>query len=311
MAVSRQIAAGTASPRRRPLLPRHVDRPSPVPLLWAVWGVLAATAYGKSVRNALRLMIHPAAADVLHDSHGNAVTGAAAQALRVHLTFVGAWLEIICAAAAVALAAFTQLDRSELGLRGTARTRYVVGRGVGAGLAYVFILAAAGAVTNQLLAQVGVVARGYPGAGDAANNAALAGALLFSSAAAGVGEEILLFAVPIALARRSGWSPLAALTLVTALRWTIHAYYGWGSLFVLLWIPAGYLLYRAAGSIWPLIAAHALFDALLFSSDAWPSHTDIFTAAGLTLAVAGAAVVTISSSRYSLDRQARRRAAST
>ena len=160
-----------------------------------------------------------------------------------------------------------------------------------------------------MLAHIGVAARSYPGAADAAHDPALAVALLFSSLSAGIGEEVLLFAVPIALARRSGWSPPLALALVVVLRWTIHAYYGWGSLFVLLWIPACYALYRAAGSIWPLIAAHALYDALLFSSDAWLRHAALMTAATLTLTVAGAVVATIGCSRYLIDWRAERLAA--
>lgn len=127
-----------------------------------------------------------------------------------------------------------------MGLRRTARSPLVLGRGVG--LAYLFILSAASAMTANALASLHLVERVYPGAIEAAHSSELTRAFLFGSVAAGLGEEILLFAVPIALTRRSSWSPAAVLTLVIALRLAIHTYYGWGSLFVLLWIPAGYAL---------------------------------------------------------------------
>ncbi len=79
------------------------------------------------------------------------------------------------------------------------------------------------------------------------------------------------------------------LPLVIALRLVIHIYYGWGSLFVLLWIPARYALYRASGSIWPLIVAHAVYDGIQFSIDAWPTAKDVLGLVNLSTAVLGAA----------------------
>jgi hypothetical protein len=57
----------------------------------------------------------------------------------------------------------------------------------------------AASVTSVVLALLHVDAKSYPFAADAVHDSRLAGAFLFSSVAAGVGEEILLFAVPIVL----------------------------------------------------------------------------------------------------------------
>ena len=145
----------------------------------------------------------------------------------------------------------------------------------GAAAGYLFLMSASAAMTAQALAALHTAARVYPGAADAAHSPELARAFLFGSVGAGIGEELLLFAVPIALARRSGWSTSATVAVVTVLRLAIHTYYSWGSLFVLLWIPAGYALYRAAGSIWPLIVGHAVYDGIQFSVDSWPAAANV------------------------------------
>lgn len=85
---------------------------------------------------------------------------------------------------------------------------------------------------------------------------------------------------------------------MTVLRLSIHTYYGWGSLFVLLWIPAGYALYRAAGSIWPLIVAHAVYDGISFGIDSRPSAGNVLVIVNLTGSLLGAAVMFIGYNRY-------------
>ena len=207
-------------------------------------------------------------------------------------------MEISFAVAALVLVGYTQLERKEMGIRATARTPLVVGRGMGAGLVYLFILAAAAAMTSQALMSLHLAVRVYPGAVDAAHSPELARAFLFGSVAAGIGEEVLLFAVPIALARRAGWSTTATIAFVTVLRLSIHTYYGWGSLFVLLWIPAGYALYRAAGSIWPLIVAHAVYDGISFGIDSWPSAGNVLVVVNLAGSLVGAVVMFIGYNRY-------------
>jgi len=277
----------------------------PAAALWLVWLVLAGAVYAKPVRSAFTLLFDPAAGDTVFDQRGLAVTGPAADAARATLAFQAVWLQFGCAALAVLLAAGSQLSRAELGIRRPVRSRYVLGRGWGATAGYVFILGASAAMTGQVLTVLHLAGRTYPGAGDAAHSAVLTGAFLAGSVAAGVGEEILLFAVPIALARRAGWPVWVVVGFVTVLRWSIHAYYGWTSLFVVVWIPAGYLLYRAVGSIWPLVAGHGLFDLLQFGQNAWPRQAEAISYVSLTVAVTGAVLLYVGNGRYWRDRPRR------
>jgi hypothetical protein len=65
--------------------------------------------------------------------------------------------------------------------------------------------------------------------------------------------------------------------LIVALRFGIHLYYGIGyaAVIVVPWMIGAWLLYRAIGTIWPLIIGHALYDAALLTtmrtSQAWAS----------------------------------------
>ena len=267
-------------------------------MLWTVWVLLAAAAYGRPVWTSTRLLFHPV------QPAGRSVS----DNLRAQATVNGSTLHICLAVVAVVLVGYSQLEREGIGIRATARTPLVLGRGTGAALAYLFILSAAAAMTAQALSALHLAARVYPGAADAAHSPELARAFLFGSVAAGIGEEILLFAIPIALARRTGWSTPATIALVTVLRLAIHTYYGWGSLFVLLWIPAGFALYQAAGSIWPLIAAHAVYDGIAFSIDSWPAAANVLVVVNLAGALLGAVVMFIGYNRFWRDRQASRQA---
>ncbi len=74
-------------------------------------------------------------------------------------------------------------------------------------------------------------------------------------------------------------------------------YYGWTSLFVLVWIPAGYALYRAAGTIWPLVAGHALYDLLQVGQNTWPT-LEALSYLSTAIAMTGAAVVYLGNTRY-------------
>ena len=70
-----------------------------------------------------------------------------------------------------------------------------------------------------------------------------------------------------------------------------------------VWIPAAYLLYRAVGSIWPLVAGHALFDVLQFGQNTWPGQADAISSVSLAVAVTGALVLYMGNSRFWRDRR--------
>ncbi len=113
-----------------------------------------------------------------------------------------------------------------------------------------------------------LTARPYPG--SAVTGPDMLGRDLAESVGAALIEELLLFAIPLALlgmsTTRRGikWGGRA---LVIALRFGIHLYYGVGFAAVLAipWIIGAWLLYRAIGTIWPLIIGHTLYDAAVFT----------------------------------------------
>ncbi|WP_145012503.1 CPBP family intramembrane glutamic endopeptidase [Kocuria salsicia] len=92
-----------------------------------------------------------------------------------------------------------------------------------------------------------------------------------SSAAAGFREEVFLLALPVLLLRcaRRGWTEIVVVLAV--LRLSFHIYYGAAVIGMLPWAVAAVFLFRYTQSVWPLIAAHSLWDlgasALTFGGD--------------------------------------------
>lgn len=86
---------------------------------------------------------------------------------------------------------------------------------------------------------------------------------LVSAAAAAVTEEAALVAIPVMLLRAASVriGPLPVTILLLA-RISYHLYYGWGSLGVLVWGGLFLWIYLARGTLWPLLGAHFIFDAI-------------------------------------------------
>lgn len=91
--------------------------------------------------------------------------------------------------------------------------------------------------------------------------------------------------------------------MLTGPRLSIHLYYGASSVFVVLWIAAAYLLYRATGSIAPLMLGHIVYDLLATTVQRSPVlHTPaLVLLAGL--AVLGSALLAGSAARWSAIRR--------
>ncbi len=103
---------------------------------------------------------------------------------------------------------------------------------------------------------------------------------------AGVGEELLIVAVPVAVmtALRLRW-PVQLLVLVV-LRTPFHLYYGYTAvLLAAVWSVGYWLLYRRYRWIWPLVAAHTLYDCV--------THASVFGAGGLVLRLVGVVVLLV------------------
>lgn len=170
----------------------------------------------------------------------------------------------------------------DLGLRSTALTRR---RAPAAAVMYVGLLAGAIEVTITVLDWCGV-----HGSGVAAGIAG-PGALPVESlhaAIAGVIEEPVLLALPVALGRACRWPWPVTLTVMIALRVGFHIYLGWDCVFVLPWIVAAFVLYRWCSLLWPFVIGHGLFD-LLQTLQTYGNHATALTAQYLLIAAVGAA----------------------
>ncbi len=185
-------------------------------------------------------------------------------------------------ALAVLVAALTEivLPRPLGLLRGVGNRRFVGGT-LGATAGYIALLLLTGVFASTVAA-----GRAYPG--SAVTDPTLLGRDLVESGAAGLAEELLLFAIPLALlgiwkSPRARWLGLA---LIVALRLGIHLYYGIGyaAIRVVPWLIGAWLLYRAIGSIWPLIIGHTLYDAALLTTMR-TDHTWPYTALQIATAI--------------------------
>ena len=161
-----------------------------------------------------------------------------------------------------------QMRAAETGNRLRDGERRVVGGFIGTAAVYVGLCVVVWRVTDPLLHAAGVQQRSYPW--DRFDHQSVAVLwTLTSSVGAGVQEELLLLALPVALLRRRGWNWWPVFGVVFALRFAMHLYYGWGSLAAAPWVVGGFLLYRAAGTIWPLVIGHAMYDTLTNVDHFW------------------------------------------
>lgn len=262
---------------------------------WVIWGVFASV-YLPSVLANVRSLTRPAgSAYVLPPGVTAASQLAAAAAF--------AALQIAAAGGALTLLLgpawrFGSVGerRRLLGLCWSDGGRRIIGGTVGATFGYLAILAGAGFLAVLVLDGLGLTGR--PTVGGSIPSMVLSCGDYLMSIGAGVGEEVLLLAIPFALATRAGWKPWVVLALLTGLRLSIHLYYGAGSVFVVLWVPAGYLLYRATRSIGPLIIGHIVYDLLATTVQRSPAFHIPALLLLAALSVLGSAVLAGSAARY-------------
>jgi hypothetical protein len=258
-------------------------------------GVICLLIAGGEIVNAVDTL-HSATAGAGVDA-GVGSNGAAARRDAI----MGAVL-ISCRAVLAAVLTEAVLPRPLGLLRGVGNHRFV-GGAVGATIGYVALCF----VFSNVVAPAVVTGRRFPG--SAVADATLLPRDLVLSGSAGLIEELALFAIPLALLGMSKrrWVQWAGLVLVIALRFGIHVYYGYGfaAVMVVPWMIGAWLLYRAVGSIWPLIIGHAVNDAPLVvvmrTQQTW-----VYTALQVT-AAAGAVLLIATAARWAIRTRAAHR----
>lgn len=123
---------------------------------------------------------------------------------------------------------------------------------------------------------------------------------------AGFCEEVLITGMVVTALEQAGFGRRAWVIYLVAiaLRIPFHLYYGWASLAVICFTVVNIWVYRRWRLLWPIVLAHAVYDALEFAGSLQPAL------AGLGLLALGLAtfvmVIVIACIELS-DRSARRR----
>jgi len=211
-------------------------------------------AFALPVANAVIVLHEPATAGAPR-SLGNEVPSSALAGYLIVLV-----LALLVAVLGIRTARLSplDLDARKLGLRAAAP---IGRRRPAAVVMYVALLGITIGASVQILNWCGI-----HGTGASSGIAPGAGALpveVFHSAIAGVVEEPVLLALPMALGWRARWPWPVTLAVMIALRISFHVYYGWVSLFVVPWIAAAVVLYRWCPVLWPFVLGHGLFDVLV------------------------------------------------
>lgn len=278
------------------------------------WLILGGLMWVSLVASAVSLLLLPPLL-------ANKVGGGAEQLLtaaQVSRSAIGFGL----AAVGILLVArgFGGISFAALGMQWRDRRRLVVGGAAGVTVLYFAAMIAVFELAS-LWTGDGELTRVYPGSRTAGAQLLLTD---FTSTTFGgaLWEELTLLAIPIALftalAPIRSWSRAgriagraAAVAVLLVMRCAIHLFYGWPTAAaVALWATAAIALFQLSGTVWPLITAHALYDAAAFTYNRVPAADAAIDWLFLCVAAAGLALLcaTAALSRQRRD-SARRRAA--
>jgi hypothetical protein len=194
-------------------------------------------------------------------------------------------------------------------LLGRRLARWVPAGVLGASAAYVAIATVSSWAADRLVADWHLAHGAYPQLAPGTGGFVVTGV---SAAAAGFTEEVVLVALAAAVVgrafdarrRSSRWAMPVTIAVLIALRWSIHLYYLWGSLFVLLWVPAAYLLYRWVGSVWPLVLGHCFYDWLSLAGHTYPELSRPFDVVVWVVGAVGVVAIGVSASELAAIRVA-------
>ena len=180
-------------------------------------------------------------------------------------------------------------------------------RGPGWQFARAFFLSMAGVLGFLLAVVVYVNVTGRStGAPDQGNSLWMVPVGIVVALCAGFGEEVLITGMVVTTLEQAGFAKRAWVIYLVAiaLRVPFHLYYGWASLAVICFTVVNIWVYRRWRLLWPIVLAHAAYDAIEFAGSLSPGL------AGLSLLALGVAtfvmVIVIACVELS-DRTARRR----
>lgn len=180
-------------------------------------------------------------------------------------------------------------------------------RGRGWQFARAFFLSMAGVLGFLLAVVVYVNVTGKStGAPDQGHSLWMVPVGIVVALSAGFGEEVLITGMVVTALEQAGFGRRAWVIYLVAiaLRIPFHLYYGWASLAVICFTVVNIWVYRRWRLLWPIVLAHAVYDALEFAGSLQPAL------AGLGLLALGLAtfvmVIVIACIELS-DRSARRR----
>jgi membrane protease YdiL (CAAX protease family) len=180
-------------------------------------------------------------------------------------------------------------------------------RGPGWQFARAFFLSMAGVLAFLVTVVVYVNVTGQSeGAPDQGDSLWLIPVGIVVALSAGFGEEVLITGMVVTTLEQAGFAKRAWVIylVAVALRIPFHLYYGWASLAVICFTVVNVWVYRRWRLLWPIIVAHAAYDAVEFAGALVPGL------AGLGLLALGLAtfvmVIVIACIELS-DRSARRR----
>jgi len=180
-------------------------------------------------------------------------------------------------------------------------------RGPGWQFARAFFLSMAGVLAFLITVVVYVNITGQnSGAPDQGNSLWMVPVGIVVALSAGFGEEVLITGMVVTTLEQAGFAKRAWVIYLVAiaLRIPFHLYYGWASLGVICFTVVNIWVYRRWRLLWPIVLAHATYDAVEFAGSLVPNL------AGLALLGLGLAtfVMTIVIACVELsDRSARRR----
>lgn len=177
-----------------------------------------------------------------------------------------------------------KLSWTELGMVAPSRRR--VGQGLLVCCAAYFLMW----VAFQVFQALPVMGLSVPVTSSPTDHASALQVVVYSLTA-GLGEEILIVAVPVAVMTALRWRWPFQIFVLILLRVPFHLYYGYTAVVLaVVWSVLFWLLYRRYRWVWPLVAAHVAYDCVV-NSGVFGTGSVVFGLGAVVLLLVGASCV--------------------